>query len=75
MIKQFEDALREKGLSKREIQVAAFLLWSKKNHEIASELSISEKTIKYHLTSVFKKLAVTNRIDCRTKLIGMTDQP
>jgi DNA-binding NarL/FixJ family response regulator len=33
----------------------------KKNQEIASELGISENTVKTHLSSLFKKIGAGNR--------------
>jgi DNA-binding NarL/FixJ family response regulator len=34
----------------------------KTNHEIADELNISERTVKTHLTHIFNKLGVDNKI-------------
>ena len=49
-------------LSRRERDV---LLWAsdgKSNSSIATILGISEKTVEFHFSSVFKKLQVNNRI-------------
>lgn len=53
-----------KFLSRSELNVLAFACsTSKSNKEIASELFVQEKTVKYHLTSVFKKLGLRSRTD------------
>jgi two-component system nitrate/nitrite response regulator NarL len=33
------------------------------NHDIAQQFSISSKTVKYHLTKMFDRLGVSNRIE------------
>lgn len=48
-------------LTRREIQIAELLSEGKLNKEIASVLSISENTVKNHITSLFRKLNVRNR--------------
>jgi DNA-binding NarL/FixJ family response regulator len=47
----------------REEQVLAFLTQGFSNKEIAYRLEISEKTVKYYLTRVLKKLHVRNRVE------------
>ena len=49
------------ALTTREIEVLAHVAQGKTNKEIAEELYISEKTVKNHVTNVFKKLKVTDR--------------
>jgi two-component system, NarL family, nitrate/nitrite response regulator NarL len=49
-------------LSSREQQVLAHISKGRTNREIAEELGVTVKTIKYYLTQVFKKLKVTNRM-------------
>lgn len=49
------------GLSEREREVLGLLLDGMSNKLIARRLDISEKTVKYHLTSVFRQLGVTDR--------------
>ncbi len=48
-------------LSKREAQVADKVCQGLTNRSIADQLFISERTVKFHCTNIFKKLAVTNR--------------
>lgn len=54
-------SIYEYGLSEAELKVAIRLLEFKTNFEIALELPISEETVKFHNTSIYKKLGVTNR--------------
>ncbi|MCU0308364.1 MAG: response regulator transcription factor [Thermoleophilia bacterium] len=49
------------GLSEREREVLGLLLEGMPNKLIARRLEISEKTVKYHLTSVFRQIGVTDR--------------
>jgi len=49
------------GLSEREREVLALVARGLPNKLIARELSISEKTVKTHLTSVFRTIGVTDR--------------
>jgi len=49
------------GLSQREIAVLRLLAAGKSNREIAEALSLSEKTISNHLTTIFSKADVQNR--------------
>jgi ATP/maltotriose-dependent transcriptional regulator MalT len=49
------------ALSKRERQIAAALLDSLSNREIAERLHLTEQTVKWHLWNLFRKLGVRNR--------------
>lgn len=49
------------GISDREREVLALLVEGLSNKLIARRLAISEKTVKAHLTSVFRVLGVTDR--------------
>lgn len=50
-------------LTTREIEVLARVAEGRTNKEIAEELYISEKTVKNHITNVFKKLKVSDRTE------------
>ena len=50
------------GVSPREREVLALLLDGMPNKLIAQRLEISEKTVKSHLTSIFRQLGVTDRV-------------
>ena len=49
------------SLSKREIQVLELIAEGNFNKEIAQKLFISEKTVKNHVSSIFKKINVSDR--------------
>jgi DNA-binding NarL/FixJ family response regulator len=49
------------GLSDREREVLAMVAQGLPNKVIAQRLAISEKTVKTHLTSVFRQIGVTDR--------------
>ena len=49
-------------LSRREMQVALRVAEGKSNKEVARLLLISERTIKAHLSSIFEKLSVRDRL-------------
>ena len=53
---------REK-LSSREIEVAEAIEKGASNKVIARALNISERTVKAHVTSIFEKLGVTDRLN------------
>jgi DNA-binding NarL/FixJ family response regulator len=57
------------GLSERELEVLQLLAKGATNDEIASALFLSEKTVKSHLSSIFRKLRVTNRTQAASKAI------
>lgn len=56
-------AMERYGLTERELQVVAAIVEGLTNREIATKLSISEQTVKHHLTSIFDKVGVSNRLE------------
>src|SRR6185295_15806564 len=50
-------------LTPREIQIVGLILAAAGNKKIADTLNISEKTVKHHLTNIFEKLGVSNRLE------------
>ncbi|HEY1368107.1 MAG TPA: response regulator transcription factor [Gaiellaceae bacterium] len=50
------------GISAREREVLGLLLEGMPNKLIARRLDISEKTVKSHLTSIFREIGVTDRV-------------
>jgi|WetSurMetagenome_2_1015567.scaffolds.fasta_scaffold233570_2 two-component system, NarL family, nitrate/nitrite response regulator NarL len=51
------------GLTKREMQILVLAVAGKTNREIAKRISISEQTVKHHLTNIFDKVGVYNRLE------------
>jgi two-component system nitrate/nitrite response regulator NarL len=51
------------GLTKRELQILSTIVDGYTNKDIAKKLSISEQTVKHHLTSIFNKVGVPNRLE------------
>jgi len=49
------------NLTETEIKIVKLVLNGMTNKDIANELYISDKTVKFHLYKVFKKLTVKNR--------------
>ncbi len=62
------DAVVFKTLSEREQQIAQKILAGMQNKLIAAELGITERTVKAHLTAIYKKLNVRNRLELTLKL-------
>ncbi len=50
------------GLTARETEVVRLLGSGRSNKEIASQLNVAEKTVKAHLTAVFRKLGLSSRL-------------
>jgi len=58
---QATEAVSLAALSPRELDVACMIGTGEQNKLISCQLSISEKTVKAHVTSIFKKLGVSSR--------------
>jgi DNA-binding NarL/FixJ family response regulator len=54
------------GLTRRELEIVRAVVGGENNKSIASRLSISENTVKRHLTQIFNKVGVSNRIELVT---------
>lgn len=55
------DVLTQKGLSNREAEVAELVVKGLSNKEVANQLFVTEKTVKFHLTNIYKKMNVKSR--------------
>lgn len=60
-IEKNEDKNKIEELTKREVQVLKLLAVGMYNKEVAEKLKISERTVKNHVSSIFKKLEVSDR--------------
>lgn len=51
------------GLTRRELEVVSAIVSGFTNKEIAQKFSLSEDTVKHHLTNIFDKMGVSNRLE------------
>jgi DNA-binding NarL/FixJ family response regulator len=51
------------GLTRREVQIIGALVDGQTNKDIAQTFGISEYTVKHHLTNIYDKLGVYNRVE------------
>ena len=56
-----KNIIGEKPLSKRELEIGNFLAAGLSDYEIASKLSISLDTVKFHLKNIYKKMGINGR--------------
>jgi len=59
------------GLSDRELQILTYVVKGASNREIGHALFISEKTVKNHLSSIFRKLEVDDRTQAALKAVRL----
>jgi len=57
------DAAKSAGITDSELRVLRALAQGKSNKQIAAELFITEQTVKFHLTNIYRKLDVSNRTE------------
>ena len=53
--------LQERGLSKRESEVVILVIQGLTNKQVADQLCVAEKTVKFHLTNVYKRMRISRR--------------
>jgi DNA-binding NarL/FixJ family response regulator len=77
-----DSAARASGLTERELTILKSVARGLSNRMIAEELSVTEQTVKFHLTNVYRKLGVSNRLSAaryayESGIVRMTadDQP
>ena len=51
------------GLSAREVEITSAVVSGLSNREIARKLTLSEDTVKHHLTNIFDKMGASNRLE------------
>jgi DNA-binding NarL/FixJ family response regulator len=58
-----ENAAKAAGVTESEMRVLTALARGLSNKQIAAELFITEQTVKFHLTNIYRKLNVANRTE------------
>jgi DNA-binding NarL/FixJ family response regulator len=58
-----ESAARAAGLTERELTIVVSVARGLANQAIAKELWVTEQTVKFHLTNIYRKLEVANRTE------------
>jgi len=51
------------GLTARELEIISFITQGCMNRDIAGSLAITEETVKRHLTNIFNKVGMSNRLE------------
>jgi DNA-binding NarL/FixJ family response regulator len=60
------------GLTQREVEIAVLAANGASNSLIASQCDISERTVKAHLSAVFSKLNITDRLQLALRVHGIS---
>lgn len=58
-------------LSEREVQVARLVAGGASNREVADRLSITERTVKAHMSAIFEKLGLRDRLQLSLRINGI----
>jgi DNA-binding NarL/FixJ family response regulator len=58
-----ESSAKEAGLTEREIAILKAVARGLSNQAIGKELWVTEQTVKFHLTNIYRKLGVANRTE------------
>ncbi len=69
---------KEYGLTPRELDIIAKIANGHSNKEVGEEFSISERTVKHHLTNIFSKVGVSSRLQLALFAVShhlMSDHP
>jgi len=71
-----EQAQRDFGLSKRELEVLALIAEGRSNPEIGRQLYITRKTVAVHVSNILTKLGVSGRVEAAAAAIrlGLTER-
>lgn len=59
---KLDEYLTMQGLTPRQIDVARLMLTNMSIREISAALFVAQKTVKFHITYVYKKLKTKNRV-------------
>ena len=65
--------MNKRILTKREYEVFSLLINNYTTHDIADKLSISEKTVRNHISNVIQKLGVIGRASAVVELLRLKE--
>lgn len=60
-VQEFVLFLRSKGISTREIEIIEKVAEGIPHRDVADKLFIHEKTVKFHLTKIYRKLGINSK--------------
>lgn len=58
-----KEVLPDLGLTLREMEIAGEIAAGRSNKDVSRQFSICERTVKHHLTNIFRKVGVTSRLE------------
>ncbi len=61
------------NLSPRETEIARLVAQGQRNHDIAHILGIGEHTVETHLTHIYQKLGISNRVELTLVVSDLLD--
>lgn len=62
MFLKYRDFFKTQGLSHRQSEVASLVCTGLSNKDIAHQLFLSEKAVKWHLLRIYKRFQLKNRV-------------
>lgn len=71
LLRQVSGSAIPNALTERELEVLHLLVRGRQNKEIAVALSISQRTVKFHVSSILAKLGVGNRTEAVSKAMRL----
>ncbi len=63
--------LAARGLTPRQQEIASRVLWGMPNKRIASELDLTEQTVKDHINAIFRKLGIHHRAELAARMLPL----
>jgi DNA-binding CsgD family transcriptional regulator len=64
--------LAARGLTRRQQEIASRVLWGMSNKRIASELDLTEQTVKDHVNAIFRKFGIHHRAELAARVLPIT---
>jgi DNA-binding NarL/FixJ family response regulator len=59
------EQMESSGLTRREVEILQLVAEGHTNKEIATTLWVTEHTVKFHLSNIYRKLSIANRAEAR----------